>query len=316
MGRPIHRRVSPERPSLIRRFAQLGQRLKGKGQDDIDLTDRPAWKSGSSPSSTLSTAFSVEPSVCEPDRVGIESKFRFDGSGRARPFKDEAAGGRGRRPGRAHGHSGLGIRVRIHGSGHDGNRDADARGRRPPPRSGHHARTGCTGRRPRQLSARSPAYVNTEAEAARDARRRGTGPDRPYARAGCEHDELPRLRPVAHRPGTRRRSRPSAPDSNWSRRPDSRSSLRETCAQPAGKKCNLLEKLCPLKKHRPLPSSQCVATAQTCESTVVKVKKPCFLKTFLHNKTCPGKGCGCAGDGCDAHALTASPLAGLPSPQY
>ena len=91
-----------------------------------------------------------------------------------------------------------------------------------------------------------------------------------------------------------------------------------TYVESTGKKCNLLNKLCPLKKlHHPFPSAQTLPSAQTCETTAtVKVKKPCFLKTFLHNKTCPGKGCGCAGDGCDAHALTASPQVISPTSQW
>ncbi len=86
--------------------------------------------------------------------------------------------------------------------------------------------------------------------------------------------------------------------------------------ETAGTKCNLLNKLCPLKKHGVLPSAQSEVTYQSCESTVpVKVKKPCFLKTFLHKKTCPGKGCGVRTGGCDAHEVIASPQGALPTSQ-
>ncbi len=78
--------------------------------------------------------------------------------------------------------------------------------------------------------------------------------------------------------------------------------------ESGGKKCNLLNKLCPFKKHSPLPSAQCAVTYESCGSTVpAKVKKPCFLKTFLHKKTCPGNGCGCVAGGCDTHGAIASP---------
>ncbi len=88
--------------------------------------------------------------------------------------------------------------------------------------------------------------------------------------------------------------------------------------ESTGKTCNLLDKLCPLKKHhQTLASAQVLPSPQSCDTiTTVKVKKPCFLKTFLHNKTCPGKGCGCAGDGCEAHALMASPQEVSPTSQW
>ncbi len=87
--------------------------------------------------------------------------------------------------------------------------------------------------------------------------------------------------------------------------------------ETAGTKCNLLNKICPLKKHSVLPSPQSAVTYESCESTVpVKVKKPCFLKTFLHKKTCPGKGCGCVVGGCDTHEMIASPQGALPTSQW
>jgi hypothetical protein len=93
-----------------------------------------------------------------------------------------------------------------------------------------------------------------------------------------------------------------------------------TYVASTGKKCNLLNKLCPLKKHhQPLPSAQVLPTSQsqTCDTVAtMKVKKPCFLKTFLHHKTCSGKGCGCSGDGCDAHVTSASPQDSFATPQY
>jgi hypothetical protein len=70
------------------------------------------------------------------------------------------------------------------------------------------------------------------------------------------------------------------------------------CEAPCGPKCKK-HKLCPLKKHRQceavvLPSAQSVVSS--CEATApCKVKKPCFLKTWLHHKSgCRNKGCkGC-----------------------
>ena len=75
------------------------------------------------------------------------------------------------------------------------------------------------------------------------------------------------------------------------------------CDEPCGAKCNL-HKLCPFKKHKHkgmvvsdyspvvLPSAQGVVSS--CGGTC-KVKKPCFLKTWLHHKSgCKIKGCkGC-----------------------
>jgi hypothetical protein len=84
-----------------------------------------------------------------------------------------------------------------------------------------------------------------------------------------------------------------------------------------GKKCNLLDKLCPLKKGCPLPSAQTSATYQSCESTApCKEKKPCFLKTFFHKATCPGKGCECVAGGCDTHGVIASPQVIKPTSQW
>jgi hypothetical protein len=93
--------------------------------------------------------------------------------------------------------------------------------------------------------------------------------------------------------------------------------LSPTCTEPPGKKCNLLKKLCPLKNHGVMPSAQSAVTYQSCESSApCKVKKPCFLKTFLHKATCPGKGCGCATGGCDAHELIATPQGITPTSQW
>jgi hypothetical protein len=75
------------------------------------------------------------------------------------------------------------------------------------------------------------------------------------------------------------------------------------CEGATGGKCKI-HKLCPFKKHKqtvfassqyaPTPSAQGVSG---CESTcnACKVKKPCFLKTWLHHKSgCKLKGCkGC-----------------------
>ena len=69
------------------------------------------------------------------------------------------------------------------------------------------------------------------------------------------------------------------------------------CEEPCGPKCKK-HKLCPFKKHKAsavvLPSAQ--GTVSSCEATApCKVKKPCFLKTWLHHKSgCKSKGCkGC-----------------------
>ncbi len=70
------------------------------------------------------------------------------------------------------------------------------------------------------------------------------------------------------------------------------------CESGCGGKCKT-HKLCPFKKHKQkaayttvLPSSQSVVSG--CEAPC-KVKKPCFLKTWLHHKSgCKSKGCkGC-----------------------
>src|SRR5262249_13538132 len=111
---------------------------------------------------------------------------------------------------------------------------------------------------------------------------------------------------------------------------------------PPQPRCRLFGWLCPLKKNGPLPSSQLPAatfpttyqfcptghghvwatpqgSGPSCETTeTVKVKKPCFLQTWLHRSTCPGPGCGCCGGGgCGAHetTVTASPQGHAPSPQ-
>ena len=70
------------------------------------------------------------------------------------------------------------------------------------------------------------------------------------------------------------------------------------CETPCGPKCKK-HKLCPLKKHKQYssvvyPSAQGVVSS--CEASApCKVKKPCFLKTWLHHKSgCKSKRCkGC-----------------------
>ena len=72
------------------------------------------------------------------------------------------------------------------------------------------------------------------------------------------------------------------------------------CETPCGPKCKK-HKICPLKMHKQYssvvyPSAQGVVSS--CESPApCKVKKPCFLKTWLHHKSgCKNKGCkGCKG---------------------
>jgi hypothetical protein len=67
-----------------------------------------------------------------------------------------------------------------------------------------------------------------------------------------------------------------------------------------GPKCKV-HKLCPFKKHKAVMASSVVmpsaqGTVSSCEATApCKVKKPCFLKTWLHHKgSCKLKGCkGC-----------------------
>ena len=107
-------------------------------------------------------------------------------------------------------------------------------------------------------------------------------------------------------------------------------------------RCSLHGRLCPLKHHGPLPSSQlppatfpttyesCIpgpghakssphGCGSPCECTPpVKVKKPCFLKTWLHKATCPGQGCGCCVGDCGSHgpAVTATSQLGVPAPQW
>ncbi len=167
--------VTSERPSLIRRFTQLGQRLRGKGEDDIDLTDRPAWKSGASPSSTLSTAYATPPFIPGTRQALIASTATATGSSRSSDAKGEVALNPSRRkpqvdeeavPACAHGRSGHGIRVCTGGSDHARAWHADSRERGNAPGPGLDAGSGCPQRRARQLSARSPAPVDTQAQAA------------------------------------------------------------------------------------------------------------------------------------------------------
>jgi hypothetical protein len=106
-------------------------------------------------------------------------------------------------------------------------------------------------------------------------------------------------------------------------------------------RCCLLGRLCPLKNHGPFPSSQlpaatfpasyqsflpCASSASPCiqgcsspceSMPVVKVKKPCFLRTWLHKVTCPGEGCGCGSGDCGRHGAVVTPTSqlGVLSPQ-
>ena len=319
--------VSSERPSLIRRFAQLGQRFKGKGQDDIDLTDRPAWKSGSSPSSTLSTAYATPRPVRASSGLGDStptSNSTASASRRSSDSSDEVALGVSRAKPQVDEEavpaalSGTSATESESSPADTGTTEAATQ----TPASGELL--------PEQVLTPAPVAPSIGPASSPPAPPPLSTPKPKLPAASVVEEQAP----TARIPGQSASSSTPQPQasvpSTWSSTPvstlgsgqqlvaSSGQSVigAETCAQPAGKKCNLLEKLCPLKKHHPLPSAQFVATSQTCESTVVKVKKPCFLKTFLHNKTCPGKGCGCAGDGCDAHALTVSPQASLPSPQY
>jgi hypothetical protein len=318
--------VSSERPSLIRRFAQLGQRLKGKGQDDVDLTDRPAWRSGSSPSSTLSTAYATPRPVRASSGLGDPtpaSNSNSTASSRGSNSTDEVTLGVSRTKPQ--------VDEEAVPAAHTGT---------PAPESEPASATPVTteaatqtpaggGLPPEQDIVPAPVAPSVGPASSPPAPPPLSTPKPKVPTAPAVEEQVPTARTPGQTASTTTPQAQTSIPSTWSSTPVSTLGsgqrlvaasgqsivVGETCAQPAGKKCSLLEKLCPLKKHHPLPSAQFVATSQTCDSTVVKVKKPCFLKTFLHNKTCPGKGCGCAGDGCDAHALTASPLAALPSPQ-
>jgi hypothetical protein len=80
------------------------------------------------------------------------------------------------------------------------------------------------------------------------------------------------------------------------------------CESPCGPSCKK-HKLCPLKKHKAsavvLPSAQ--STVSSCEAPApCKVKKPCFLKTWLHHKSgCKSKGC----KGCKSCSYCGEPAA-------
>jgi hypothetical protein len=92
-------------------------------------------------------------------------------------------------------------------------------------------------------------------------------------------------------------------DQTWTATSPQMSYIPGGCEGAYGGKCKV-HKLCPFKKHKqtvfassqfsPMPSAQgvsgCESTCNTC-----KVKKPCFLKTWLHHKSsCKLKGCkGC-----------------------
>lgn len=93
------------------------------------------------------------------------------------------------------------------------------------------------------------------------------------------------------------------------------------CDSGCGGKCKT-HKLCPLKKHKQkaacttvFPSSQSVVSG--CEAPC-KVKKPCFLKTWLHHKSgCKSKGCkGCKTCTYCGEAPTMVSEQGLASSQY
>ncbi|MHB1559946.1 MAG: hypothetical protein ACYC61_21050 [Isosphaeraceae bacterium] len=93
------------------------------------------------------------------------------------------------------------------------------------------------------------------------------------------------------------------------------------CDSGCGGKCKT-HKLCPLKKHKQravydtvLPSSQSVVSG--CEAPC-KVKKPCFLKTWLHHKSgCKSKGCkGCKSCTYCGEAPAMVSEQGLASSQY
>jgi hypothetical protein len=97
------------------------------------------------------------------------------------------------------------------------------------------------------------------------------------------------------------------------------------CDVACGPKCKK-HKLCPLKKHKHdvvdssvvLPSAQSVVSS--CEATApCKLKKPCFLKTWLHHKSgCKNKGCkGCKTcTYCGEPAMMVSAQGPMVSPQW
>jgi hypothetical protein len=86
------------------------------------------------------------------------------------------------------------------------------------------------------------------------------------------------------------------------------------CDGSCGGKCKV-HKLCPFKKHKQcacvvLPSAQCGVSS--CEAPApCKVKKPCFLKTWLHHKSgCKNKGC----KGCKSCSYCGEPAAVVSAP--
>jgi hypothetical protein len=320
------------RPTLLRRFTLLGQRLTGNKSEDLDPSDRPAWKFGSPAAGPVTTAYAAPASSRSV-------------SGPTASVSSSASAGAG--PYRIAGSSGA---VALDLSGRKPQLDASAIP------AGH---SGTVASSPGDNEAAPPAPVMPVAYAQSP----------PPARPAPDQDLIPPA-PISQPTGTPPSSPPASPSLTPSNKPSSSTLPPEanpptssgtpvstlppqqqagsptlwdsspvsnlgpgevfidssgptayeapTYVQSSGKTCNLLDKLCPLKKFKqPLPSAQVLPTSQSCETIpAAKVKKPCFLKTFLHNKTCAGKGCGCAGDGCDAHALTASPQGVLPTSQW
>jgi hypothetical protein len=94
------------------------------------------------------------------------------------------------------------------------------------------------------------------------------------------------------------------------------------CEAPCGPTCKV-HKLCPFKKHKQqMIASPVFASAQcgvsSCEGTC-KVKKPCFLKTWLHHKaSCKVKSCrGCKPCSyCGEPAAIVSAQGPIVSPQW
>jgi hypothetical protein len=327
--------ASEDRPGLFRHFPMLGRRWNGTGRDNADANVRAAWKPDSPNSGTGSTAFAAPASasasaskrstLAPPASVG-EVAFNLSAK---RPQVDPAA--------IPAGHAGTAATM---------DEESQAASSAPP----------ATNSAAQLPTPANPTAVPSSLQDAPPPPNLPAPPSPPSPPAAAPTDSPPPPPSSPRRPtppspsvsadegqpaaGTP--SQPGAPSpteqpagnsSAWGPAPAPVPGFGQTGAstsaqggfesptfvEPAGQPCKARHGLCPLKKHHPLASAQFETTTGSCESaSVVKVKKPCFLKTFLHKATCPGQTCGCAGGvgGCDSQPMLASPQGTSPSTQW
>jgi hypothetical protein len=331
--------ASSARPSLLRRFALLGQRLTGTKGDDSDSNDLPAsWKRGSPASGPVTTAFAAPAS----SRAASGSTASVSSAASAPAGSNRISGSMGEVALDLSGKKPQ-IDASAIPAGHTGTSASsvgDSESAPPVPFTPDADQQSPATGRPAPGPAPDQELIPPAPIAQPAGSPSGSPPSSPPLTSSSK-PAIPSVSPDADQPASA--GTPGQPGGktliqqqagfqpSWSSSPvsslGSGQLIATTSGQTAytsptyvestGKKCNLLEKLCPLKKHhQPLPSAQVLPTSQSCDTaTTVKVKKPCFLKTLIHKKTCPGKGCGCAGDGCEAHTLTASPQSTWLTPQ-